>query len=232
MMVKTLSACAHMPWKVNTRGWHARHAGRADRSAEEMGTGQRVGEGGGCPSAGWRPIIPSAGTGCFSWHVAQSVACRSRCVLLRRPRAFVCPGAEGQSRVVRHPRWPTSHAPAWRRQGGHKGDAAHSTAQLAAGSLEGEVGASGARAGCTHIQGVCGPGCAAQGVSCKRAGRRAARKARSGGTQPLRRNASCARYMPPCVAVPQIRSQPSAHRLWASSWLAPHSTAQAAACCL
>ena len=37
-------------------------------------------------------------------------------------------------------------------------------------------------------------GCAAQGVPCKRAGRRAARKARSGGTQPMRRNASCARY--------------------------------------
>ena len=94
------------------------------------------------------------GLGCSSWHMhvaAQSAACRSsRCVPLRRPWAIGCPGAEGQPRVVRHPRWPTSHAAAWRQPGGHKGDAAHSMAQAAAGSLEGGVGTGGAR-----VRGAC-----------------------------------------------------------------------------
>ena len=63
-------------------------------------------------------------------------------------------------------------------------------------------------------------GCAAQGVPCKRAGRRAARKARSGSMHRLRRSAPCARG----AAVLPTRVFARRHEqagCWKISWLVP-----------
>jgi hypothetical protein len=74
---------------------------------------------------------------------------------------------------------------------------------------------------------VCGTGCALQ-----EGGQVGCEEGALGGGHAATAKERVMRTLCRRAAVPRIRLQPSAHRLWASSWLAPHRMAQSAACSL